>query len=76
MPSTFGDETEMQPYRAFSRSAVISVVALRIVGLLGYLFQPMLVVAAAGFVMGLIALQAIRKYPLEYTVPRRPCLAS
>jgi hypothetical protein len=66
MPSTFGDEMEMQPYRALSRSAVISVV-LAIIGLLGYLFEPMLVVAAAGFVMGLIALQAIRKYPLEYS---------
>jgi len=66
MPSTFGDEMEMQPYRALSRSAVISVV-LALIGLLGYLFEPMLVVAAAGFVMGLIGLQAIRKYPLEYS---------
>jgi hypothetical protein len=66
MPPVYGDETEMQPYRALSRSAVISVV-LSLVGLLGYLFEPMLVVAAAGCIMGLIALQAIRRYPLEYS---------
>ncbi|QDU31905.1 hypothetical protein ETAA8_70670 [Anatilimnocola aggregata] len=62
----YGDEAEMMPYRALSRSAVVSVV-LAVVSLLGYLFEPMLVVALAGLVMGLIALQAIRRYPLEYT---------
>jgi hypothetical protein len=66
MSSPYADETEMHPYRALSRSAVISVI-LALIGLLGYLFEPMLVVAAAGFVMGLIALQAIKRYPLEYT---------
>lgn len=54
------------PYRALSRSAVVSVV-LGLISLLGYLFEPMLVVAAAGLIMGLIALQSIRRYPLEYT---------
>lgn len=56
----------MQPYRALSKSAVISVM-LAFVGLIGYLFPMMLVVAGAGGAMGLIALQAIRRYPLEYT---------
>src|SRR6478735_7662017 len=63
---TYGDDSELMPYRALSRSAVISLV-LAFISLLGYLFEPMLVVAAAGFVMGLVALQAIRRYPQEYT---------
>jgi hypothetical protein len=65
-PPTFGEEAELAPYRALSRSAVISVV-LAVVSLLGYLFVPMLAVALAALVMGLIAMQSIRRYPLEYT---------
>jgi len=66
MSPTYGDEAELMPYRALSRSAIISVV-LAVISLLGYLFEPMVVVAVAGVVMGLIALQSIRRYPQEYT---------
>lgn len=66
MSPGYGEEAELAPYRALSRSAVVSLV-LAFISVLGYLFEPMLVVAAAGLVMGLIALQAIRRYPKEYT---------
>jgi len=66
MSPVYGDEAELLPYRALSRSAVVSVV-LASISLLGYLFEPMLVVAIAGLVMGLVALQSIRRYPQEYT---------
>jgi hypothetical protein len=66
MSPGFGEEAELAPYRALSRSAVISLV-LAFISLLGYLFGPMLVVALAGLVMGLIALHSIRRYPQEYT---------
>jgi hypothetical protein len=66
MSPIHGEEAELMPYRALSRSAVVSLV-LAIISLLGYLFEPMLVVAAAGLVMGLVALQAIRRYPQEYS---------
>jgi hypothetical protein len=66
MSPSYGDEAELMPYRSLSRSAVVSLV-LGFISVLGYLFEPMLVVAAAGLVMGLIALQAIRRYPQEYT---------
>ncbi|WP_254506568.1 DUF4190 domain-containing protein [Anatilimnocola floriformis] len=66
MSPIYGDEAEIAPYRALSRSAVVSVV-LTVISLLGYLFEPMLVVAVAAFAMGLVALQSIRRYPLEYT---------
>jgi hypothetical protein len=66
MSSPLADETEAHPYRAMSRSAVISVV-LALIGFLGYLFWPMLVVAAAACAMGLVGLQAIKRYPLEYS---------
>jgi hypothetical protein len=66
MSPVYGDEAELVPYRALSRSAVVSLV-LAVISLLGYLFEPMLVVAAAGLVMGVISLQSIRRYPQEYT---------
>ena len=66
MSPVYGDEAELVPYRALSRSAVVSLV-LAFISLLGYLFEPMLVVAAAGLVMGVISLQSIRRYPQEYT---------
>ena len=66
MSPVYGDEAELLPYRALSRSAIVSLV-LTVISLLGYLFEPMLVVAIAGFAMGLVALQSIRRYPQEYT---------
>ena len=66
MSPVYGDEAQVLPYRALSRSAVVSVV-LTVISLLGYLFEPMLVVSVAGFAMGLVALQSIRRYPQEYT---------
>lgn len=66
MSPAYGDEAELMPYRAISRSAIISA-ALAAISLLGYLFVPMLAVALAALVMGLIALQSIRRYPQEYS---------
>lgn len=60
------DAPDVQPYRSLSRSAVISVV-LAVLSLLALLSPALLVLPIVGLVLGLSALSAIRRFPLEYT---------
>jgi hypothetical protein len=63
--STFEDP-EVQPYRSVSRSAIVSVV-LGVLSLLSLFSPALLLLPVVGFVLGLTALSAIRRFPLEYT---------
>ena len=60
------EDPEVQPYRSISRSAIISVV-LALISLLAFFSPALLVLPIVGFVLGLSALSAIRRFPLEYT---------
>lgn len=55
---------ELLPYRAVSKTAVLSF-ALSICGLLGLLFPTMLLASLVGFVFGVVSLSRFRKYPGE-----------
>jgi hypothetical protein len=57
---------DLHPYRAVSRSAVLSLV-LGAVSLLSYVFASLLVLPAVGLVLGVLAYRTIRRYPDEYT---------
>lgn len=59
-------EEGFEPYRAVSRGAVVSLV----IGLLSPLalaFPLLVVLALLGFILGLVALSSIRRYPMELT---------
>lgn len=60
------DDPEVQPYRSLSRSAVLSVV-LGVVSLLAFFAPPLLALAIVGLVLGLTALSAIKRFPMEYS---------
>ena len=63
--STYEDPG-VQPYRSISRSAIISMV-LAVLSLLALISPALLVLPVVGFVLGITALSAIRRFPLEYT---------
>ncbi len=63
--STYEDP-EVQPYRSISRSAILSVV-LAVLSLLALISPALLILPIVGFVLGLTALSAIRRFPMEYT---------
>lgn len=52
-------------YRSISAAAVMSVV-LGVLGLLGLFIWPVLILAAAGFLLGVVGYHSIRRYPDEY----------
>jgi hypothetical protein len=56
------------PYRALSRAAIVSVLMIPF-ALLGLIqaFAPLLVLAVAGAVCGVLGLRAIRRWPDEYS---------
>jgi len=60
------DPPDVQPYRSISRSAIISAV-LAVLSLLALISPALLVLPVVGLVLGLSALSAIRRFPLEYT---------
>ncbi|MEX2172713.1 MAG: DUF3299 domain-containing protein [Pirellulaceae bacterium] len=60
------DPAELQPYRAVSRSAVISA-ALGGASILALVFPTLLLLPLLALVLGLVALVSIRRYPSEYT---------
>lgn len=60
------DAGEWQPYRAISRSAVVSL-ALGVLSLLGLVFPSLLFLPLGAIAFGLIARSAIAKYPAELT---------
>lgn len=53
------------PYRTLSRSAIMAAV-LAAVSSLGFIFPPLLLLAAVGLVLGVVAWTTIRCYPNEY----------
>jgi len=57
---------DLRPYRAISRSAVVSF-ALALSSLLALVFPVLLVLAAVGFFIGLLARRNLRTYPDELT---------
>jgi hypothetical protein len=57
---------DLHPYRAVSRSAVLSLV-LGVVSLLSYIFASLLVLPAVGLILGIMAYRTVRRYPDEYT---------
>ncbi|MEO1618056.1 MAG: hypothetical protein AAFV88_19540 [Planctomycetota bacterium] len=65
--SSSADEVDF-PYRALSRSAVVSLVLL-LVSLIGLMapFEPVLSLAVLGLIFGFLAVRSIRKYPDEFS---------
>ncbi len=62
-------DEDVQPYRAVSKSAVLSLM----IGLLSFaalLFPVLLALPPVGIVEGVVALAKVRRYPNE--LPRRP----
>jgi hypothetical protein len=57
---------ELQPYRAVSRAAVVSL-GLGVASILGLVFPTLLILPVVGLVLGLVGLATIRRYPGEYT---------
>lgn len=53
-------------YRSVSKAAVMSVV-LGLFGLLGLIFPSLLVLAAAGIALAVLAFRSIQRYPNEYS---------
>lgn len=53
-------------YRSVSKAAVMSVV-LGLFGLLGLIFPSLLVLAAAGIALAVLAFRSIKRYPNEYS---------
>jgi hypothetical protein len=60
------DVDDLPVYRSLSRAAIMSVV-LAFVSLLGLMFPPLLVFAAAGLLLAMVGVNTIRKYPQEYS---------
>jgi hypothetical protein len=56
----------IHPYRAVSRSAIVSLV-LGFASSLSLIFASLLVLPLVGLVLGLVARSTIRRYPAEYT---------
>jgi hypothetical protein len=59
-------EDGYQPYRAVSRAAILSL-GLVFLSLLALLFPALLLLPAVGFLLGLLALRNVRRYPREMT---------
>lgn len=69
------DDTELQPYRALSRAAVVSVV-LGVVSLLALVFPSLLILPLVGLILGLVGLSTVRRYPTEFTGSRLALLGT
>ncbi len=68
-PTYFADEQQsavVHPYRTVSRAAVLSLV-FGLLSVAGLLFPVLLVLAAGGLVLGVMALVSIRRYSDELT---------
>ena len=72
-PATAG--AELQPYRALSRAAIVSVV-LGVVSLLALVFPSLLILPLVGLVLGLVGLSTVRRYPTEFTGSRLALLGT
>ena len=59
-------EKDFDKYRALSSAAVVAFV-LGLVSLIALLFASMLVIPAAGLILGTLAIRKIRRYPNELT---------
>jgi hypothetical protein len=63
-------DDDLPVYRSVSRAAVMSLV-LATVGLFGFIFPSLLVIALAGMLLAIVGLSSIRRHPEEYsgTIP-------